>query len=247
MANTIDSIGAVARPGFNALLEDVFGLNVRGLRTLRDLYVSPRKVFDSARVIDWANQHTPTIRLTFSLITVYMLLGFFWAAEDGPLYQSLLAQLEVLVERNPELPPAEDMAAGWFAAYSFAFPLIYMIVHFFVGSVLFVWGKGSTWTTRLRMHFSLLAVGMSLSLFSMVVLPFLTTDHLMYYTIATLGAGFIAYIVTYVRGVSDVHSGFKLWWRALFTGVIVIIADLFIALLTQFGSGIMIGRNLAIG
>ncbi|NQY13140.1 MAG: hypothetical protein HRT81_04665 [Henriciella sp.] len=88
---------------------------------------------------------------------------------------------------------------------------------------------------------------MSLSLFSMVVLPFLTTDQLMYYTIATLGAGFVAYIVTYIRGVADVHSGFGLWWRALLTGVIVIIADLFIAVLTNFGSGIWIGRNLVAG
>ena len=64
-------------PTFDSLIEDVFGLNVRGLKTLTQLFAGPKKVFDSARVADWRSRYTPTLRLTFSIITVYMLLSFF--------------------------------------------------------------------------------------------------------------------------------------------------------------------------
>ena len=247
MPDRLEAISAVARPGFNALLEDVFGLNVRGLRTLRDLYVHPRRVFDSARVIDWANQHTPTIRLTFSLITVYMLLSFFWAADDGPLYQSLFAQLEQAVIQNPDLPPAEDMIEGWFAAYSFSFPFVYMFVHFIAGSLLFVWGKGTSWTTRLRLYFGLLAVSMSLSLAVTLLMPFLTVDQLLFYSLSSSLLSIVAYAVTYGRGMAGIHSGVALWWRAPLVALFIGVTDILIAVMTSIGSGFWMQRAIGLG
>ncbi|MEM9179610.1 MAG: hypothetical protein AAGA89_07855, partial [Pseudomonadota bacterium] len=78
------------RPDADALVADLFGLNVRGAKTLAHLVTQPAKVFASARVNDWQGQYTPTMRLAFSVLTVFSLLSFFWAAEDGVLYQTLL-------------------------------------------------------------------------------------------------------------------------------------------------------------
>lgn len=247
MRETIQSISTAAQPGFNALLEDVFSLNVRGLQTLSDLYARPKRVFDNARVIDWANQHTPTIRLTFSLITVYMLLSFFWAAEDGPLYQMLFNQLEALKATQPDLPPVDEMIQGWFAAYSFTYPFVYMIVHLLIGSLVFMWGKGTSWTTRIRMYFGLCAVGMSVALITTTALPLISLEQMGIYTVATIVVGLLAYGVTYARAMAGTLSVGALIWRAPFIALFITIIDVIIASLTTFGSGVWVGYQGARG
>ena len=245
MSDTIEKISTVARPGMNALLEDVFGLNVRGLRTLKDLFIRPKRVFDSARQIDWANTHTPTIRLTFSLITVYMLLSFFWAAEDGALYQGLYLQLEALSETNPNLPPVDVMIEGWFAGYSVIYPFAYMIMHFLFASFLFVWGKGISWTTRLRMYFGLLSMGMTVALLTTLFLPLITVNELLVFTVGVLGLQFVLYCVTYVRAMAGTFSVGALVWRTPFIALSILIMDFVIGMVTQVISGIWIGASYA--
>lgn len=247
MRDTIETISTAAKPGFNALLEDVFSLNVRGLQTLSDLYARPKRVFDNARIIDWANQHTPTIRLTFSLITVYMLLSFFWAAEDGPLYQMLFTQLETLRAAEPDLPPVEQMIEGWFAAYSFTYPFVYMFVHLLVGSLVFLWGKGTSWTTQLRMYFGLCAVGMSVALITTAALPLVSVEQIGIYTLATITIGLLAYGGTYARAMAGTMSVGALIWRAPFIALFITLVDVIIATLTTFGSGVWVGYQGARG
>ncbi|MHA7898293.1 MAG: hypothetical protein ACX94B_00410 [Henriciella sp.] len=247
MRETIDTITTVARPGIHAFFEDVFGLNVRGLRTLGDLYTRPKRVFDSARVTDWNNHHTPTIRLTFSLLTVYMLLSFFWAAEDGPLYQMLYAQLETLKDANPDLPPVEEMIDGWFAAYSFSYPFIYMLIHLIAGSLVFLWGKGTSWTTRLRLYFGLCAITISVALLSAAPLPLVSVDMIGVYTVGTMLVGMLAYGVTYVRGMKGSLSVRALAWRAPFIAMFITLIDLVIATVTVIGSGMWVDYQSASG
>lgn len=243
MREKIDTISTVARPGFNALLEDVFGLNVRGLRTLKDLYVQPKRVFDNARMVDWANQHTPTIRLTFSLITVYMLLSFFWAAEDGPFYQTLYSQLEANRAANPDLPPVEEMVDRWFAAYSLTYPFFYMLTHGLIGLVVPIWGKGVSWTTRLRMYFGLCAMGMSVALFVTLLMPVLNASILPIFFLFALLAGLLVYGLTYWRAMRGTFSLAALAWRAPFMAIFITFVDILVGFLTTFGSGFWVGHQ----
>ena len=235
-------------PSLDSLFEDVFGLNVRGLRTIYQLIVSPKTVFESARVADWRRKYTPTIRLTFSIITVFMLLSFFWAAEDGMMYQALMAQIQEAVAANPDAPSVEQIMARLdqiFAAYSFFYPILYMILHGIVASLVFVWGKGTGWVTRIRLYFGLLAVGMTVSLVTMFATPFLSKDMLMVFTFAGMTLSMLAYWVTYVRGMWGMASNIGILARATGVAMIIVFMDMVISSLAGIGAGLWVTATSA--
>jgi len=233
------------KPGLDALVEDLFGLNFRGMKTIMQLFVSPKEVFESARVSDWRRQYTPTMRLTFSIITVFMLLSFFWAAEDGIMYQTLLAQMTEAAASDPGAPDPKNTLDARFGAYSFLYPFVYMLVHGLVGSIVFFWGDGTEWVTRVRLYFALLATGMLVALMSMAFVPFLTTDALPAFTLIGLFVSVLIYGLTYARGMWGTRSHISILVRAVLIALIITSTDLLISVLsgisarlwvTQFGA-----------
>lgn len=223
------SPAAAPQPNLDSLIEDVFGLNLRGLKTLWQLIINPTEVFESARITDWRRRYTPTIRLTFSVITVFMLLSFFWAAEDGPFYQLILLQLEEAAQTNPDLPPPDQVLDAFFAAYSFAYPFVYMIIHALIGAVVFLWGSGTGWVTRIRLYFALLVMGMTFSLFIMVFSPMIERDLFALYALTSFGLTYVIYSLTYVRGMWGTYAPLGLGVRALAVGFIISVGDVLVS------------------
>lgn len=248
MTDHTKSAEVTDKPGLDSLIEDLFGLNVRGLKTVGQLFVSPKQVFESARISDWRRKYTPTIRLTFSIITVFMLLSFFWAAEDGMMYQILLAQFTEMAAANPEKIPAEQIHRDIetaFAAYAFFYPFIYMLLHGLVGSVVFLWGKGTGWVTRLRLYFGLLTVGMTVALVSTLITPFLTTDMMAPFAIFGMLIAILAYWMTYARGMWGTSSTLGLLLRASFLALLITFVDMIVSGLAGFGAGIWVAISNA--
>jgi hypothetical protein len=232
-----DKLSAAALPPtFDSLIEDVFGLNVRGLKTLGQLFAGPKKVFESARVADWRSRYTPTIRLTFSVITVYMLLSFFWAAEDGAMYQTILVQLQEAATRNPEMPDPDQILEAYFAAFSFSYPFIYMIIHTLIGSLVWMWGRGTTWVTRIRLYFALLAVGMFVALLSVMAIPFISPEMFGLYSLFGMVVSLVVYAGTYMRGMAGTYSTLGLALRAIGVSLIITVGDICVAIASGVGA-----------
>ncbi|MEL6258307.1 MAG: hypothetical protein AAFQ67_04530, partial [Pseudomonadota bacterium] len=63
----------VAEPDLDELIQDAFGLNIRGVQTLWALLAHPSRVFTAAQSIDWAGRFTPSIRLAFSIVALTIL------------------------------------------------------------------------------------------------------------------------------------------------------------------------------
>ena len=226
----------------DALIEDLFGLNLKGLKTLRDLFVRPRVLFESARVPDWNEAYTPTVRLAFSLITLFTVLSFFWAAEDGPFYQTLLAQTQEANADNPNAPPAGEIVSSYFAAYSFVYPFAYMVVHGVLASLLFVWGKGTYWVVRVRLYFALLSTALVFGVASIAIMPLLQWESLLVYTFFTLGFTFAVYWWTYARGMSGEAALGKRVIGGGSTALMMIIGDLGVAVITSLASAFWTDR-----
>jgi len=244
MTNANQTPTHIERPGLDSLVEDLFGLNLRGLSTIGRLFLAPKDVFDSARVSDWRRKYTPTIRLTFSVITVFMLLSFFWAAEDGMMYQALLAQFNEAASTDAHsltIEEVRDRLDNVFAAYSFMYPFIYMLIHGCVSSVVFLWGKGTGWVTRVRLYFGLLAVGMSVSLLITLVTPFLRAEMLVPFTFIGLVITLIAYWLTYLRGMWGRASKLGIVVRATSISALIILVDLIVSGLAGFSAGLWVG------
>ena len=222
---------AQQKPDFDSLLADLFGLNVRGLKTLYDLFRRPKAVFESARVFDWRGKYTPTLRLAFSILTVFSLLSFFWAAEDGVLYQSMLARFSESFANDPNAPPLNEMVNAMFAAYNFVYPFAYMLVHSLVGFMLFIWGKGTSWVARIRLYFGVISVGIALAVASVAVTPFVSLDYFWLYTLVLFVINILAYAVTFARGMQGRLTLTSMIIRAPLIALVVTLADIVVAMI----------------
>lgn len=237
MQNEVDPNQANAKPDFDSLLSDLFGLNVRGARTLWDLLARPKRVFDSARVYDWRSAYTPTMRLAFSILTVFSLLSFFWASKDGILYQTLFAEFSAEFADDPNAPSVEDMLDATFAAYNVIYPFTYMLVHTIAASVLFVWGKGTPWVARIRLYFGAASVGIAFATISVFTMPFLSLDLIVISTLLSIVLSVMVYAIIFARGMSGAFSALGLYMRAIFVALFITVVDLVAAALTGIGAG----------
>ncbi|MEL7285476.1 MAG: hypothetical protein AAGJ68_13215 [Pseudomonadota bacterium] len=241
MSGDASSVSRSNEPKLDSLIEDVFGLNVQGFRTLGGLFVSTKAVFESARVSDWRQKYTPTIRLTFSIITVYMLLSFFWAAEDGIFYQSLYTQIaEVRAASENAVTPEQirEMVDHSFAAVSFLYPFVYMFFHGLLASCIFMWGKGTGWVTRIRLYFCLLAGGISVSLVTTMITPFLSGTMFLAFFVFSSVATLLTYVLIYIRGMWGNASAIGLSVRGISLSILIFTLDMIVSGLTAVAAGV---------
>ncbi|PHR92137.1 MAG: hypothetical protein COA69_09010 [Robiginitomaculum sp.] len=64
--------------GFDDFLEDLFGLNIRGLKTLWTSFANPKAYFQACSSPNWHDKFTPSFRLWFTLSALTVFLQFFW-------------------------------------------------------------------------------------------------------------------------------------------------------------------------
>ncbi|MAK60133.1 MAG: hypothetical protein CMK09_04065 [Ponticaulis sp.] len=151
--------------GMDDLVEDMFGLNVRGLHTIWAMYRRPARVFETARDPDWGHRrYTPSIRLVFSLLAAMTALRFLWTGEDTYLYQ-VTADIVFATGDFATRALADAFTEKLMDTFVFAFPLVFMFLHVLAALVLPLWGKGTAMVLRIRLYFLALIPGAVFSLF----------------------------------------------------------------------------------
>ncbi len=155
--------------GFNSLIEDVFGLNIRGLITIRDTVVRPGKVADAAHDPDWLGTYTPSLRLVFFLLTITSVLRFIWAPDDG----ALIAQLnEAFQDRVPEGAEVATATDQYLATYGALYPVFAILLSAAVAFFMRIWGRDANYALRIRLHLMVLIPSSAFSIFSMAAFGF---------------------------------------------------------------------------
>ena len=177
--------------GFNSLLEDLLGLNIRGLTTIRDVVVRPNVVAEAARDNAWLNKYTPSIRLVFFLLSLTSLLRFLWAPEDGV----VTAQLnEVFQDRIGDAESVAQATDQYMATYGAIYPFLAIGFVVLAASFLRVWGKGTNLALRIRLHLMVLIPSSACSVFSISAFGFFgdASDNRLYLlTVLSLVGGFL--------------------------------------------------------
>ncbi len=233
------------RPGLDALAEDVFGLNIRGLKTIWHLIVDPKKVFTAARDADWNHQYTPSIRLYFSILAVIAFFQFVWAGEHSYTREAFISIFEQL--REQEVFGALDPTA----AANEAIELFVLISPFVVGGFMlitslcvFIWGKGTNLTTRIRLFFAALIPYTFVSLFLSTATSYANTDQTALVAIAAFGTMVIVNWGTIYRGLSGFQSGAHRFWKATLFTFTVVFATIVSGTFTQIAVGIWTGAMI---
>jgi len=187
--------------GRDDLLEDLFGLNVRGLKSIGDSVVRPRRYFAAARVADWQGTYTPSARLVFSILTLLGFFSFFWAGEDSWFVREFIQGIATADAENGE-PFLENpsVATDLLAVYAGSLPFTYLFAHGLASMIVRVWGRGAGLVARLRLHMVGIVPSMTLTLFSSLAMPLLSDEHMRRYAFASLSVVFLLDLATVLRG-----------------------------------------------
>lgn len=185
--------------GFDALIEDLFGLNIRGLATIRDIFWRPRTVFEAARSPDWQERYTPSIRLVFSILTVMAFFSFVWAAEDSPFMQGLIEGYRASGEETGQsIESAREDVNTIVGLYAGSLPFAYILCHSLMALLVRIWGKGTSAVVRLRLYMLSVVPSMLISVISLFFFTKLGSSAL--YLTFSYGSVLLADAVTSYRG-----------------------------------------------
>lgn len=204
------------------LLNDIFGLNIRGLKTLWFTFAKPARVFDVARQGNWTTAGlTPTIRLLFSVFALLAAFRFFWAKEDGFLFQAVLQAVNAQTDTAQNLPQNVDASAvtsNILSTIVLVLPVAMTIGLVLGGSALSVWGKGTRATQRIRLFFTAIIPGYTLNaLFTITLLSAISQQFLLIFSFLILFMQLVIDTITSLRG--GVVAGSTQWRFAKAVGV----------------------------
>ncbi|MBB4658667.1 hypothetical protein [Parvularcula dongshanensis] len=224
--------------GADAMVEDVFGLNLRGLKTIRDMFVRPARVYAAARTQDWGGRYTPSIRLLFFILTAMAFFRFVWANEDGAFFKEFSAGFAKGAGAATETEMVDNLKT-FLASYAASLPLAFVILHGLTSMVLRVWGHGTEAVLRLRLHLLTLVPSSIVSLLLLLAIPLVDPRFSAAYGLSTIGVSFFFDTLTAGRGGVAGKSGAERWSRAvLFGGVALFVSTA--ASVAAFLTGILI-------
>ncbi|HBH90464.1 hypothetical protein [Ponticaulis sp.] len=230
--------------GGDDLIEDMFGLNLRGLKTLWVMFVSPRVGYEAARSPDWIDRsYTPSIRLLFSLLAVMTATRFLWAGADSSIHALVDGQVAALEEfgTQEERSAFTEHIIDYFLLL---FPFSFMLSQAISGSLLRVWGKGTNTIVRVRLYMLAMLPNATFTLFALPLMTLLTVQQQTEFSLALIALTFLIDFVTVMRGgvVSEKRSGriIKSALYATASNLTAIISNSLCVMLASIIAGIVI-------
>lgn len=185
-------------PERSQLAEEVFGFNLRSVRSLIDLLVAPRKVFASIIARDGA--YTPMVRLWLALLGVQIAISVIWGGYGAIAAASLqngdpaaMAQLEAVINR-----PLDE----FFSLYGNIMSVLHgpVVGGFTALSVIVIsrFGEKRPFAVNLNLIFAILTAG---SIFGVLLMPVALGGSDLG-AISTLITAFLAFVyaLTFIRG-----------------------------------------------
>ena len=233
------------KPGLDALFEDIFGLNIRGLKTIWHLFWKPSEVFEAARDIHWKDQYTPTIRLYFSILAVILFFQFIWAGENSFLENSFREILApVLAGSEGAVFTLEEIVDQAVRVYIVLYPFTLGFLALIAAMLTHIWGKGAGFTTRVRLYFASIIPLTFVGFIVNIATANVSAD----YTFVVFAGSFIPTLLvgylTVFRGLKPTHETGRSWRAILFSLIVIFIFGLN-GLIAQIATGIVVGYNEA--
>lgn len=193
-----------SRLGFDNLLEDIFGLNIRALKTIWTTFSNPKSYFMAADDPDWMDRYTPSFRVWFGLLALYTVLRFIYGAEDSPMVEMYSSMYEEAAASQPnaeiKLDPvkaAQEMLKWTFVFFPFALIPFYALLAW----IFKPFETETSFVLRFRYIFATVLPSTFLVLLStfLMLLP-LTTEQFTLITIVSVSIIFVVDWITGYRG-----------------------------------------------
>lgn len=245
--NNTDATQSTAQPqidkiGIDNFLDDLFGMNIKGLKTIWVLLISPAKYFKAAKTPAWLDLYTPSFRVWFGITALSAGMKFLWAGEKAPMRELYADQMQMIV--NQAISKAEatgrslDVAsfdAG--ASADYLLKLMFLITPFvtiFLVALLAVvyraWGEKLSYIVRLRNCFAIIITGSAFGFVTAFLTLIVPQSIFMQITWLMLFIMFGLYFVTAYRGAyRHLETGQRIGYSVAITALMA-----FIVMLSSF-------------
>ncbi|MAL09603.1 MAG: hypothetical protein CMF74_08065 [Maricaulis sp.] len=179
-------------------LEDILGFNFRSLRTLRDLLIRPRRVFETYAVRD-RETYTPSLRLWLGIISIQVLFSVIWGGYGGILLSQWQSQPEsTIASIETAMGGSIEAIAGYYGDVA---TLLHAIVvggsTAFSAFLIGVFNKSLSWAARINITFGILTAASVIGLLMLIVAAITGTMAFLNWSIALIA---LIYWITFARG-----------------------------------------------
>ena len=166
-----DNLTEIGREEF---LEDVFGFNIRSVRSIWTLIKNPAAYFKAARIPNWQDKFTPSIRLMLGIAAITMALQFFWAKPYGgyveyynTAYQNALDQGMAAAGHPVDVSQIDfrDNIVATLERMNIYYLPLYIIILSLFAWIYRAWGEKLPFIIRQRFVF---AIGIPASIFGLI-------------------------------------------------------------------------------
>ncbi len=237
---------SLAPLSLDALSEDLFGLSFRALRSVKTLWVSPRRYFEAAKTLDWAGVYTPSIRLWLSFFALFSALKFWWlGGNDGMItaYSDGFAQAAVALPEGMTYRDIGKEAVLWVFGL---IPILQIFCMVALSLAFPFWGERTTIALRQRYFFSVIVPSASLMPVFMTLMMIVPSQGLSFYGIVLAVLTLLVDFQTGLRGGFATVSGFQRVWRAGLLALIVVILNVTTSIIAQIAGIIVIGQRYGV-
>jgi hypothetical protein len=222
----------------DALVDDLFGWNLRGLKSIWIAFTAPRRYYEAAKTRDWNDQFVPAFRVFFGIMAAVFFFQFFWAGENSATIAVMAQQLEA---QKASLPGGVtvEMAAQEYARWNFGLlPVCISICLFLLAAVLPIWGEKLGFVERQRRMFITVIPSTVIGAVPTLAMGLVSGTYLFPLLLSSYGLAFAFDTLTAWRGA---FAGKNRLWRALLLAFLLTVMSTIAALLASYGAGIVFG------
>lgn len=244
MASPTDT--GAQRVSVDDVVQDLFGLNLRGLRSIWTLIARPRRYFEAATYADWQGRYTPSVRLWLSLLAIFSLLKVWFISEDSPLvaaYAHGFRAAGVTPIAGETFESIGQAAALWTFGLV---PILQFAAMFLLAIVYPAWGEKTNFALRQRFLFGILTPSSTLGLFLVVAMVLVPPSLITVYAFALAAVSFTVDTVTGARGAFASRGGWGRLWRAALLALVVAALNIGVNVLAQIAGILVVGGQMTV-
>lgn len=245
--NTQDNTESQFTPlSMESVVEDLFGLNLRGLRSIAKLWTRPRDYFTAAKAADWNDRFTPSIRLWLFFFAVFSAFKFLWLGSGEGMIEAFangFAEARIQLPLGQTYPDIGKEAVLFFFGL---LPFLQIIGTIIIAFIYPFWGERTTIALRQRYFFGVIVPSASLGPIFMTVMMFMPSNSLTAYGFALALIVFIIDFQTGYRGAFSNVSGISRAWRAGLLSLTIVGFNMIVTVLAQIAAIIFIGQKYGV-
>ncbi|MEM7330402.1 MAG: hypothetical protein AAF437_16795 [Pseudomonadota bacterium] len=230
----------------DSIAEDLFGLNIRGVKSILVLWRKPADYFDAARRPDWDNRFTPSIRLWLSFFALYSALNFWWFGSNQAMIGAFASGY---ANSGMVLPPDVTYEQVGREAMLWGFgviPVLQISTMLVLSLIYTAWGERTTLAVRQRFLFAVIVPSASLMPVFLTIMLWVPQHMLTAYGLfLALVTWLIDFMTGYRGGFAHVSKTGRAW-RAGLLAFIVVLLNTGTSIAAQIAGIVLIGQKYAI-